>query len=147
MVHALREAHRVVAPGGVVVEMRPSAIHRRVFVERGKTRRLVGVMRENFHRERQADRAVARVVRDGLFQEKTVRDFSCTRIMDTLEDYNTWLGEFYAVTNSPPHDWLIERLERALDAAPDGSRIIITAPVTVRLLKKNYFPSSRSRRT
>ena len=33
MVHALREAHRVITPNGVVVEMRPAAIHRRVAVE------------------------------------------------------------------------------------------------------------------
>ena len=136
MVHALREAHRVVAPGGVVIEMRPSAIHRRVAVERGKTRRHIGVMRENFHRERQADRAVARAVRAGWFRERAARSFSCTRIMDTLEDYRTWLGDFYAVTNSPPHEWLVERIEHALETAPDGSRIIVTAPVTVRLLKK-----------
>jgi len=56
--------------------------------------------------------------------------------MDTLEDYCTWLGEFYTVTDSPPHEWLVERIERALEKAPEGSRIIITAPVTVRLLKK-----------
>ena len=56
--------------------------------------------------------------------------------MDTLEDYCTWLGEFYTVTDSPPHEWLVERIERTLEKAPEGSRIIITAPVTVRLLKK-----------
>lgn len=136
MVHALREAHRVVAPGGVVVEMRPAAIHRRVAVQRGKTRRHMGVMRENFHRERDADRAVAKAIRAGWFRERSIRSFSCTRIMDTLEDYCTWLGEFYAVTDSPPHEWLVKRIENALETAPDGSRIIVTAPVTVRLLKK-----------
>ena len=136
MVHALREAHRVIAPDGVVVEARPAAIHRRVAVQSGKVRRHVGVMRENFHRERHADRAVANAVRAGWFREGAVRSFSCTRTMDTLEDYCTWLGEFYTVTDSPPHEWLVERIERTLEKAPEGSRIIITAPVTVRLLKK-----------
>ena len=136
MVHALREAHRVLAPDGVVVEARPAAIHRRVAVQSGKVRRHVGVMRENFHRERHADRAVASAVRAGWFREGTVRNFSSTRTMETLEDYCAWLGELYAVTDSPPHEWLVERIERALEKAPEGSRIIITAPVTVRLLKK-----------
>ena len=137
MVHALREAHRVVARNGAVIEMRPAAIHRRVAVERGKTRRHVGVMRENFKRERQADRAVARALRAGWFREGPVRDFPCTRIMDTLTDYCTWLGEFYAVTDSPPHEWLVARIERALEVSPARSRIIITAPVTVWVLKKS----------
>ena len=136
MVHALREAHRVLAPDGVVIEARPAAVHRRVAVQSATVRRHVGVMRENFHRERQADRAVASAVRAGWFREGAVRGFSCTRTMDTLEDYCTWLGEFYAVTDSPPHEWLVERIERALEKAPEASRIIITAPVTVRLLKK-----------
>ncbi len=56
--------------------------------------------------------------------------------MDTLEDYCTWLGDFYTATDSPPHDWLVRRIERALEMAPRRSRIIITAPVTVRLLRK-----------
>ena len=136
MVHALREAHRVLAPDGVVIEARPAAVHRRVAVQSATVRRHVGVMRENFHRERQADRAMASAVRAGWFREGAVRSFSCTRTMDTLEDYCTWLGEFYAVTDSPPHEWLVERIERALEKAPEASRIIITAPVTVRLLKK-----------
>src|SRR5262245_22502850 len=136
MVHALREAHRVLAPDGVAVEMRPAAIHRRVSIESGKRRRHVGVMRENFKREHEADRAVARAVRAGWFREVSVRTFPCTRIMDTLTDYTKWLGDFYAISGSPSHEWLERKLERALDAAPNGSRIIITAPVTIRLLEK-----------
>ena len=136
MVHALREAHRVITPNGVVVEMRPSAVHRRVAVERGKRRSHVGLMRENFKREYQADRAVARTVREGLFDEERVRDFSCTRIMDTLGDYRTWLDDFYTLTDSPSHEWLVARIQRALEASPAASRIIITAPVTVRLLRE-----------
>jgi hypothetical protein len=142
MVHALREAHRVVTPNGVVIEMRPASVHRRVAVEQGRKSRHVGVMRENFKRERAADRAVARVVRAGWFREAPTRNFPCTRIMDTLADYATWLDEFYAVTDSPSHDWLVARIERVLEVSPRESKIVITAPVTMRLLRKR--PRRRS---
>lgn len=74
MVHALREAHRVLEPGGVLVDARPDS---RVLAyaehqnEHGFTR--FGTVRTNtteLANDRASDHAVTVVVRDGLFKRK-----------------------------------------------------------------------------
>jgi hypothetical protein len=144
MVHALREAHRVLAPNGVAVDLRPAAVHRRVAIEHRGRRRHLGVMRERFDLERAADQAVTEAVRDGWYRTAPRRRFPCTRFLDTLADFRGWLAEFYTLTGSPSHEWLVQRIERALDEWPAGSRIVVTAPVTVGLLKKQRPHKVRS---
>lgn len=56
--HALTEARRVLAGDGLLIDLRPSAVHRKVHAVLRKDTRLLGVMRERFDDERAADRAV-----------------------------------------------------------------------------------------
>jgi len=72
MVHALREVHRVLAHGGILVDARPDS---RVFAyaERRKARGfqrfgLVSTSRLERANDRASDRAIARVVRERLFK-------------------------------------------------------------------------------
>jgi len=72
MVDALGEVHRVLAPGGILVDARPDS---RVpaYAERRKPRGfqrfgLVRTSRLEVANDRASDLAIARVVRDGLFK-------------------------------------------------------------------------------
>src|SRR5262245_56435248 len=65
MVHALREAWRVLRPGGIAIDLRPAVVHRRVRVVRDGQPLPLGTMRESLADQRAAERAVARVTRGG----------------------------------------------------------------------------------
>jgi hypothetical protein len=74
MVNALHEVHRVLAPGGKLVDARPDS-RLLAFAERrsGKTFQKYGEVRTSsveLVNDRASDRAIARVVREGLFESK-----------------------------------------------------------------------------
>jgi SAM-dependent methyltransferase len=136
MVHALRETHRVLRPGGLLVDLRPAARHRRIGLGPGRRWRLVGVMRERFDEDRAANRAIARVVRDRLFQPRARAEFGLDRVMDGMDDFRRWLEEFGQRRTMAAHGWLIRRLERALARRPRRVKIVARGPMTLQVLMR-----------
>jgi SAM-dependent methyltransferase len=134
MVHALEEAHRVLRPGGVLLDIRPAAAHRRVGLGEDRGWRRVGVMREPLEEDRRADRAVARMIRRGLFRRTRREQVLLERVMDGIEDFHVWMAEFNQRRILASHAWLVRRLERGLEERP--VRIVARAPLNfARLLK------------
>ena len=134
MVHALREAHRVLRPGGIIVDLRPAAKHRRVGLGRGRGWRLAGVMRESFDKDRAADRAVSQVVRADLFRRGAHLEFSVDREMDTLDGFLGWLKEFGGRRPMASHAWLIDKLNRKLAAR--NAPIVVRGILKLQVLQK-----------
>jgi SAM-dependent methyltransferase len=83
MVHALRQAHRVLKPGGLLIDLLPAPAHRRVGIVSGGHYRRLGTTRETLDLDRAAERAVRRV---GLFRLETGVRFDCRRVMSR----DTW---------------------------------------------------------
>jgi SAM-dependent methyltransferase len=136
MVHALHEAWRVLKPNGVLIDLRPAGVHRRAGIVRGDRFQLVGTMREDFDDIRAADRALARVLHGGLFKAEQRLHIDCRRVMDTADEFQAWLDNFTRLAELPPHDWLMEKIERAQRAAPGPSQIVVKGPLVLRVLRK-----------
>jgi hypothetical protein len=136
MVHALREAHRVLRPQGLLIDLRPAAVHRRVGIVMGGEYRFKWFTRERFDDDAAADNAVAAVISDGLLRPEGRTRFPCYRVMDTLEDFRAWMNDNIRKEKLVDHDWLIRRLEKAIAASGGEARIVISAPLILRTLRK-----------
>lgn len=117
-------------PNGLLIDLRPAAVHRRVGISfRGRWRQL-GVMREPLDDDRAANRAVLRVLNEGLLKRASRTQFDCLRVMDRLEEFR----DFFETTPSP--DWLLERVASALADKRGKVKIVVRGPLTMQVLRK-----------
>ena len=135
MVHSLTEAQRVLKPNGILIDLRPAHKHRRARVGDGKDWQMVGVMRENFDDDIAANRAVRQVVREGLFQQESLIAFDLDRVMDTLQDFHAWLEDF-STDKLPSHEWLYQKVERALKKKRAGTKIAVRGLMRLGVMRK-----------
>lgn len=112
MVDALREIHRVLTPGGIVIDARPDS---RVlaYAERRAARGfqrfgVVRTNREEVENDRASDRAVAHVVRAGWFERKRRGRFWHQVTFDSLAELRLYLWE---------HQRFLRRARWVVDAA------------------------------
>ncbi|HET7011564.1 MAG TPA: hypothetical protein VFI11_12385 [Anaerolineales bacterium] len=128
MVHALRQAHEVLRPNGVVVDVRPGAVHRRVSVVRPNRYQYVATMRESLADDRAADRAVAIMLRKRIFRRGQMARFDCRRVFDSIDELRDWL------TEEPPYERILRKLEHHPAIRRPGARIVIRGPIVVQTL-------------
>lgn len=135
MVHALRELHRVLKPGGLLIDLRPAKEHRRVGIRRGRKWRELGALSETFEDDEASDYAIARVLEEGLFRRDQQTRFDCAREMDTLEDFGDWLEEF----RSSKPEWRNLGEDIAIQLRNEmrpGHKIVVWGPLTLGVLRK-----------
>ena len=94
-------------------------------------------MRETFDDDHAADRAVKRVVREGLFYPETCVAFEADRVMDTMQDFRLWLDEFMRPGKTlPSHAWLVQRLERSLNKTRASTKIVVRGAMRMSVMRK-----------
>ncbi len=144
MVHALMEARRVLKPGGVLIDLRPAAVHRRLGLGEGGRWQLVGPLHEVLDDDRAANAAVAQVLRDGYFRSERRTAFLLDRVMDTLIDVREWLGDFDTRRELPTHEPLLQRLERRMAKRKKPAKISVRGRMTLGILRKTTSETSQA---
>jgi hypothetical protein len=134
MVDALGEVHRVLVPGGVLIDARPDS---RVpaYVERRRTRgfQMFGAVRTNrveLANDQASDRAIARVVREGLFRRRRRGRFWHRVPFDSLPDLRQYLREHLRFVHRAT--WLVDQATRKRHA---NDQFVIRRAVRFELLE------------
>ncbi len=135
MVHALREAHRVLKPDGLLLDLRPGAVHRRVGIEVDSQYKQLAIMNESLKDDFAANRAVAEIIQEGLFKTVSRIQVNCNRSM-ALTDFSSWLADF-PTDRDARQERLIRIVERAFEEV-NGKRkkIVVQGPLILKVLKK-----------
>jgi len=135
MVHALHEAKRILQPNGILFDLRPMPVHRRIGIRSDAGYQEIGVMRESFEDDYLANRAVKQVLRDGLFKSEKYAEFNCNRVMDTFKEFHAWMADFVDLGRMPSQNKLLKRVEQAYYETSSKKKIIVSAPLMLRLLR------------
>jgi hypothetical protein len=133
MVHALQEARRVLKPNGLLLDLRPGAVHRRIGVEAGGRYEPAAGMGEKLDEDHAADRAVKEVIQRGLFKQVRRATFDCRRVM-ALKDFSGWLRDF-GDERQAWEERLIRRVEEACRSRPGKKKIVVNGPLVLRVLQ------------
>ncbi len=137
MVHALKEAHRVLKPHGLIIDLRPGPVHRQVGLQIGNSWSLVGVMKEDLSDDRAADQAVKTVIQEDLIKPEGYSKFNVKRHVGTLSGFQAFLDDFATLNaNLPPHNWLVDRLAAQIARQPTRPQIVVRGPLQLRILRK-----------
>src|SRR5438445_5531498 len=141
MVHALGEIHRVLAPGGILVDARPDS---RVpaYAERRKPRGfqrfgVVKTSRLELANDRASDLAIAIVVREGLFRRMRRGRFWHLVPFSSLSELRTYLREHQRFVHRA--EWLVDRDTRKRYS---NDRFVIRRPVRYEVLESLQGPQN-----
>src|SRR5262245_8987509 len=141
MVHALREASRVLKSDGLLIDLRPAPVHRHVGISENGSYVKVGVMREFLTDDYAANSAVNGMISSGFLQLDWRTSFECTRTMDRLSELKARLDELVELQKGPSHDWLLQRMKKRFESRATGQpprrrKIVMRGPIELRVLTK-----------
>jgi len=135
MVHALREARRVLKSTGLLLDLRPGPVHRRIGMDVDGQYKQLAIMGESLDDDHAANRAVAEVIQEGLFKPVSRTQVNCNRTM-ALKDFVTWLDDF-PDDRGAVQERLIRTVECAFeDANGKGKKIVVKGPLVLNVLRK-----------
>jgi len=125
MVHALEKVHRLLVPGGLLINVHDRPRPPWIDVEENERAVRVGRILDDsdFHLLRRTDAALAQVEASGLYavEERIVFEYN-TR-MDSPAAFDDWLADTWESMYITPEDRA--RLDAAMAGAGDGAEIVI----------------------
>lgn len=131
MVHALREIHRLLRPAGILIDIHPHPEPEQVALLRSG-RAIYAEPMDEFESEDvlAAERALAEVVRLGIFDRERAEEFEFITHADSVRELRDCWDEVMAFDDQPPDEAVLEyedaiytRLDQQLRAAGDGAAV------------------------
>jgi hypothetical protein len=136
MVHALREAWRVLKPNGILIDLRPAIRHCRVGVLHARCFGGLGTTVETFDGSRAANRAVAHVLAKKLFRQARRNEIECDIVFDSPAALREWIVAYTDVHGSLAHERLVRRAVVASRRQDSDSRLAARITLVMRVLVK-----------
>jgi hypothetical protein len=97
MVHALKEAHRVLVPQGIMIDVRPLSVDVPLEIIYKDGRESAGMidMSPDLELDKAADQAIESVVKDRIYKEHDKEYFDFAYYWKTIKDMQDDLEEFW----------------------------------------------------
>ncbi len=125
MVHALDKAHRVIRPGGALLDIHPLPDEPLLEVRVDEVRHAAGVIHETDDgiEYRQAEAALADAIREGLFRVEIDEQLEFRRYADSLADLQQYFAEAWKDAFIDPP--VARRIETLLATPRAGTELIV----------------------
>jgi hypothetical protein len=136
MVHALREAWRVLRPDSTLIDLRPAIEHGRVGLVREGDFTIQWATEESLASYRAASRSLAIAEDLNLFGRRTSIRFPCTIVFPSPEHLKDWLHDWYEPVSATKADRLVRRVEEASQQPELTGKIIAVVPLMLKVLIK-----------
>jgi hypothetical protein len=97
MVHALKEAHRILVPQGIMIDVRPLSIDvplEVIYTEGSESAGMLDLS-PDIEKDIAADRAIESVLIDGIYKELNVEYFDFAYYWGTIKDMQEDLEEYW----------------------------------------------------
>lgn len=107
MVHALKSIHRLLAPGGLLLDIHPTDEPAGIYLGRGRSEQFIAWLEETdeYEEYRQADQAVAQAMREGFYRLERRSLFWFTIHAASLPELELYLQQEWKDAIIPPLAW------------------------------------------
>jgi hypothetical protein len=135
MVHALHEARRVLKPHSILIDLRPAVAHREAGIELAGRYTRFGRMHERLDVDRAANRAIARVVREGLFETRSRSRFEGRYVYDSFREFRAAICRSVKAGELTSYKRLLRRIEIACRQSP-SCKVVTRGPLAMTIMIK-----------
>jgi hypothetical protein len=135
MVHALKQAHSMMQPEGLLINVHNIPVPHVIEVHSDLTVIMAGWLIDStdYDEERFAFNALAQVVSEGYFLLENERDFSFNVYVDDVQELQEWLAEWWETAVLP--NKTIQRVEDILRQVGQAANVVLKVPTRMTKLK------------